>query len=61
MILCNTKWSIVDLEALYIGMVKSYLNNRKRFVRYQSCDSEYKHIKCGVPQESILSSLLSLL
>ena len=40
---------------------KSYLQNRKQFVKYQSCDSEFKNIKCGVPQGSILGPLLFIL
>ncbi len=40
---------------------KSYLQNRKQFVRYQSSDSEYKNIKCGIPQGSILGPLLFIL
>ena len=34
---------------------------RKQYVRYQSCDSEYRHIKCGVPQVFILGPLLFIL
>ena len=50
---------------VFIGIVldwfKSYLNNRRQFARYQACDSEYKNIKCGVPQGSILGPLLLIL
>ena len=37
---------------------KSYLSNRKQFVRYQMHDSNHKIINCGVPQGSILGPLL---
>ena len=37
------------------------LKNGKQLVEYQSCDSDYKNIKCGVPQESISGPLLFIL
>ena len=40
---------------------KSYLSNRKQFVRYQMHDSNHKIINCGVPQGSILGPLLFIL
>ena len=40
---------------------KSYLSNRKQFVRYQMHDSDHKIINCGVPQGSILGPLSSIL
>ena len=38
-----------------------FLKRVKHFVRYQSCDSEYKNVKCGVSQGSILGPLLFIL
>ena len=40
---------------------KSYLSNRKQFVRYQMRDSNHKIINCGVPQGSIFGPLLLIL
>jgi len=40
---------------------KNYLNGRKQFVSYNSCESELKNISCGVPQGSILGPLLIIL
>ena len=40
---------------------KSYLSNRKQFVRYQMQDSDHKIINCDVPQGSILGPLLFML
>ena len=44
-----------------LDWVKSYLSNRKQFVRYQMHDSNHKSIHCGVLQGSILGPLLFIL
>ena len=51
----------MDSEVFVLDWFKSYLKNRKQFVRYQACDCEYKNIKCGVPRGSILGPLLFIL
>ncbi len=40
---------------------KSYLNDRKQFVNYNTHKSDLKRILCGVPQGSILGPLLFIL
>ena len=50
--------------SIVLDWFRSYLKNRKqfvKFVRYQSCDSEYKNVTCGVPQGSSLGQLLFIL
>ena len=39
----------------------SYLQNRKQYVIFNKTESEYKEISCGVPQGSILGTLLFML
>ena len=55
------KLEYYGFRGIVLDWFKSYLENRNQFVRYQSCDSEYKTIKCGVPQGSILGPLLFIL
>ena len=55
------KLEYYGFRGIVLDWFKSYLKNRKQFVRYQACDSEYKNIKCGVPQGSILGPLLFIL
>ena len=55
------KLEYYGIRGIVLDWFKSYLENRKQFVQYQSCDSEYKNIKCGVPQRSILGPLLFIL
>ena len=46
---------------LALNLMKSYLENRKQFVQFDECISEMKAIHKGVPQGSILGSLLFLI
>ena len=39
---------------------RSYLSNRKQFILYNDLKTEVRIVKCGVPQGSILGSLLFL-
>ena len=41
--------------------MSSYLNSRKQFVKLNNVSYEYKYVKCGVPQGSILGPLLFIL
>ena len=50
-----------DFRGTVLDWFTSYLENRKQFVKYQSCESEYENIKYGVPQGSILGPLLFIL
>ena len=46
---------------LALNLMKSYLENRKQFVQFDDCISEMKAIHKGVPQGTILGSLLFLI
>jgi len=48
-------------RGIALEWLKSYLTDRKQFVRYQMHDSDHKTIQCGVPQGSILGPLLFIL
>ena len=41
-----------------LNLVKSYLENRKQYVQFDSCTSDMKSIRNGVPQCTILGPLL---
>ena len=41
-----------------LKLMKSYLENRKQYVQFDTCTSDMKSIRNGVPQGSILGSLL---
>ena len=40
--------------------MKSYLENRKQYVQFDTCTSDMKSIRNGVPQGSILGSTPSI-
>jgi len=49
------------IRGLAINWMTSYLTDRKQFVEYNSRHSEWKTVKCGIPQGSILGPLLFIL
>ena len=49
------------IRGVTLQLFKSYLSNRKQFVCIDDNVSEYKNIRCGVPQGSILGPILFLL
>ena len=49
------------IRGALLNLFKSYLNNRKQFVCIDDNVSEYKSIRCGVPQGSILGPILFIL
>jgi hypothetical protein len=55
------KLEYYGFRGVVLEWFKSYLNNRKQFVSYNSCNSQLKDIICGVPQGSILGPLLFIL
>ena len=44
-----------------LSWLKSYLENRKQYLNYNNDVTNLAQIKCGVPQGSILGSLLLLI
>ena len=41
-----------------LELIRSYLTNRKQYVKFKTLESDYMAVKSGVPQGSILSPLL---
>ena len=56
-----SKLSAHGIENYELRWFENYLFNRKQYVTYQACQSEYQTVNTGVPQGSILGPLLFIL
>ena len=56
-----SKLQCCGIRGLALEWIKSYLFNRRQYVCYNNSISEFKEIKCGVPQGSILGPILFIL
>ena len=55
------KMNTYGIRGNVLNWFSSYLRNRKQTVIYNNHESDYKEIKCGIPQGSILGPLLFLI
>ena len=55
------KLKAYGIQSENLKWFRSYLSNRKQFILYDNFKKELKIVKCGVPQSSILGTLLFLI
>ena len=55
------KLELYGIRGIVLKLFESYLSNIKQYVEISKCKSQQRTISCGVPQGSILGSLLFLL
>ena len=56
-----TKLKQYGIQGNNIRWFESYLSNRKQYIAYNNKSTSFKNITCGVPQGSILGTLLFLI
>ena len=55
------KLELCGIKGCHLRWFESYLSNRKEFMTYGDKKTNLKTVTCGVPQDSILGPLLSLI
>ena len=59
---CWKKLEIYGISGTHLQWFRNYLSNRKQYIQFDGWQkTNYKTVKCGVPQGSILGPLLFLL
>ena len=53
-----TKLDHYGIRGPALNLLKSYLTDRRQYVKIGKCESESRNINCGVPQGSVLGPLL---
>ena len=55
------KLEYYGIRGTVLDWFRSYLTKRRQYVQYHGKNSDYRYIKCGVPQGSVLGPLLFII